>query len=191
MTKNIVVDAIPFTTIYATTSDVAACSEETLVERGIIPSILFSEKEASVMASNNSPNATFKDDAKAKERAALDKANAEMDKTNEQIESILHQGYEDYLKGLKDCRMFFACYNADADIEVIDQHLKELSVKFDENKPNEDNGSKTCIDGGCTNGTRDTHLTEKISTVIPEGFEALFRRHPDQWNDDFQHTRNF
>ena len=38
----------------------AACSEETLVERGIIPSISFSEKEASVMASNNSPNATFK-----------------------------------------------------------------------------------------------------------------------------------
>ena len=58
------------------------------------------------------------DDAKAKERAALDKANAEMEKVKglendlsaakEQIESILDQGYEEYLKGLKDCRMFFA-----------------------------------------------------------------------------------
>ncbi|KAK9219939.1 hypothetical protein WN943_008586 [Citrus x changshan-huyou] len=307
----------------------AACSEETLVERGIIPSISFSEKEASVMASNNSPNATFKgekrkrlvipnvaqkkqqkqggsssqsvsqaqqitplippllpplpsdkgtciiapqnplvhqlssstlmkdiesldpveslklassllsknlvslstseeraktaekkvqelslqlsktieynsemqrslDDAKAKERAALDKANAEMEKVKGlekdlsaakgQIESILDQGYEEYLKGLKDCRMFFACYNADADIEVVDQHLKELGVKFDEHKPNEDNGSKTCIDGGGTDGTRDTHLTEEISTVIPEGFEDLFGTHPEQQNDD---TRNF
>ncbi|KAK9195182.1 hypothetical protein WN943_003301 [Citrus x changshan-huyou] len=278
----------------------AACSEKTLVERCIIPSILFSEKEASVMASNNSPNATFKgekrkrlmipdvakkkqhkqcgsssqssslsphpstltkdiesldpveslklassllsknlvflstseeraktverkvqelslqlfktieynsemqrslDNAKAKERAALDKANTEMEKTKglekelsaakEQIEGILDQDYKEYLKGLNDCRMFFACYNADTDIEVVDQHLKELGVKFDDNKPNEDNGSKTCIDGGGTDGTRDTHLTKVTSTVIPEGFEDLFGRHPEQRNDDFQHTRIF
>ena len=87
--------------------------------------------------------------------------------------------------------MFFACYNADADIEVVDQHLKELGVKFGGNKPNEDNGSKTCVDRGCTDGTRDTHLTEVIFTVIPKGFEDLFRRHSEQQNGDFQHTRIF
>ena len=141
------------------------------------------------------------DDAKAKERAALDKANTEMEKTKrlekefstakEQIEGILDQDYEEYLKGLKDCRMFFACYNDDTDIEVVDQHLKELGVKFDDNKPNEDNDSKTCIDGESTDGTRDTHLIEVISTVIPEGFEDFFGRHLEQRNDDFQHTRIF
>lgn len=38
------------------------CSEETLVEHGSIPSIPFFEKEASMMASNDSPNATLKDE---------------------------------------------------------------------------------------------------------------------------------
>ena len=80
---------------------------------------------------------------------------------------------------------FIAYYNADADIEVVDQHLKELGVKFNEHKPNEDNGSKTYIDRGGTNGTKDTHLTEEISTVIPGGFEDLFGRHPEQQNDNF------
>ena len=108
----------------------------------------------------NSEMQRLLDDAKAKEKTALDKANAEMEKAKglekelsvakEQIKSILDQGYEEYIKGLKDCRMFFACYNADADLEVVDQHLKELGVKFDENKSNEDNGSKTCISGGGT-----------------------------------------
>lgn len=36
------------------------CSEETLIEHGIISSIHFSENEASTITSNNSPNATFK-----------------------------------------------------------------------------------------------------------------------------------
>ena len=65
-------------------------------------------------------------DVKAKERATLDKANVEMEKVEglekdlsaakEQIGNILDQGYEEYLKGLKDCRMFFSYYNVDADI---------------------------------------------------------------------------
>ena len=80
--------------------------------------------------------------------------------------------------------MFFACYNIDADIKVIYNHLKELGVKFDDNKPNEDNGSKTCIDKGGANDTKDTRLTKEISIVIPKGFEDLFRRYPEHKNDD-------
>lgn len=30
--------------------------------------------------------------------------------------------------------MFFACYNPNDDIEVVDKNLKELDVKFDDNK---------------------------------------------------------
>ena len=134
------------------------------------------------------------EDAKAKEREALDKVNAEMEKAKglekelstakEQIEGILDQGYKKYLKGLKDCRMFFACYNIDADIKVIYNHLKEVGVKFDDNKPNEDNDSKTGIDRGGADDTRDTHLTKEISIVILKLFEDLFRRYPEQKNDD-------
>ena len=62
--------------------------------------------------------------------------------------------------------MFFAFYNLDANIKVVDKHLKKLSVKFDDSKPIEDNGSKTCIDDGDTDGTTDTHLTDEISIVI-------------------------
>ncbi|KAK9214635.1 hypothetical protein WN944_006631 [Citrus x changshan-huyou] len=134
------------------------------------------------------------EDAKAKEREALDKVNAEMEKAKglekelstakEQIEGILDQGYKKYLKGLKDCRMFFACYNIDADIKVIYNHLKEVGVKFDDNKPNEANDSKTGIDRGGADDTRDTHLTKEISIVILKLFEDLFRRYPEQKNDD-------
>ena len=68
---------------------------------------------------------------------------------------------------------------------MVDQCLKEPGVKFDDNKPNEYNGSKTCINGEGMDGTRDTYLTEEISTVIPEGFEDLFGRHHEQRNEDF------
>ena len=57
----------------------AACSEETLVERAIIPSISFSEKEALMMALNNSPNATFKGE-KRKRLVILDVAQKKQQK---------------------------------------------------------------------------------------------------------------
>ncbi|KAK9187353.1 hypothetical protein WN944_018747 [Citrus x changshan-huyou] len=67
------------------------------------------------------------DDAKAEETMALDKTNAKREKpkelekelsaTQEKIESMLDLGYGEYLKGLNDCHMFFACYN-DNDIKV-------------------------------------------------------------------------
>ena len=57
------------------------------------------------------------DNDKAKERM-LDKANAKIEKAKElenefstareQIESMLDLNYEEYLKGLKNCLMFFA-----------------------------------------------------------------------------------
>lgn len=42
-------------------------------------------------------------------------------------------------------------------------------------KPTEDNSSKTCIDDGDINGTRDTHFIEEISIVIPEGSRIFSR----------------
>lgn len=81
------------------------------------------------------------DDAKTKEKTTLNKANAKIKKAKkfekevsiakEQIKSMLDLGYEEYLKRLKDCHMFFVCYNIDANIKVVDKHLKELGVKFD------------------------------------------------------------
>ncbi|KAK9222424.1 hypothetical protein WN944_010859 [Citrus x changshan-huyou] len=79
--KNIIVDVISLTTIHATKSDVVdeerniakalslslskhsistACSEETLIERGIIPNISFFEKEALAMTAKGSRNVSLK-----------------------------------------------------------------------------------------------------------------------------------
>lgn len=73
--------------------------------------------------------------------------------------------------------MFFACYNPNDDIEVVDKNLKELDVKFDDNKQIEEDCFKTCMNEGDLDGTKDSHLTKEISTVIPEKFEDLFESH--------------
>ena len=39
-------------------------------------------------------------------------------------------------------------------------------MKFDDSQLIEDDGSKTCIDGGDADGIRDTHLSEEISTQL-------------------------
>lgn len=70
--------------------------------------------------------------------------------------------------------MFFACYSPNTDIGVVDKHLKELRVKFNDSKSTKDNSSRKCIDGVDIDGTRDNHLTEEISIIIPIGFEDLF-----------------
>lgn len=67
---------------------------------------------------------------------------------------------------MKDCHMFFFCYNPEADIEVVDKHLKELSVKFDNNKPTEDDGSKTCVVGGNADSTRVCKLNYGLNEEI-------------------------
>lgn len=91
---------------------------------------------------------------------ALDKANAKIEKAKElenefstareQIESMLDLDYEEYLKGLKICLMFFAWYNLDANIKMVDKHLKVLGVKFNDSMLIEGDGSKTCINEGDT-----------------------------------------
>lgn len=73
---------------------------------------------------------------------------------------MFYLGFKEYLKGLKDYCTFFACYNLDADIEMVDKHLKELNVKFNDSNATEDDSFKTCIDRGDVDGTSDTHLTE-------------------------------
>lgn len=74
--------------------------------------------------------------------------------------------------------MFFARYNLDVNLEVVDKYLKELAVKFNNSNLIEDDGSKTCIlDKGDVDGTRETHIIEKITTFILERFEDFFGRH--------------
>lgn len=104
------------------------------------------ETKVQELSFQNSKSNTFEiqcslDDAKAKEKTTLNKENAKIKKAKklekevsiakEQIKSMLDLGYEEYLKRLKDCHMFFVCYNLDANIKVVDKHLKELGVRFD------------------------------------------------------------